>query len=103
MHPLLETLKTKFPEAVQAVYEDEARAELAVRVRADRIVEVAGFLRDEPAAAFDHITDICSADYPDDPERFEVIYHFLSLPHGTRIRVKARVTEDAPAIASVTR
>jgi len=102
MHPLLETLKTKFPEAVQAVYEDGPRAELAVRVSAGRITEVARFLHDDPSAAFDHITDVCSADYPDDPERFEVIYHFLSLPHGTRIRVKARVTEDDPSIASVT-
>ena len=52
--------------------------------------------------AFDHMTDICSADYPDDLERFEVIYHFLSLSHGLRVRIKARVTEDDPTIASIT-
>ncbi len=102
MQPLLETLKAKFPEAVLDVHEDTVRSELSVRVAADRLLEVAWFLHDEPVAAFDHITDVCSADYPDDLERFEVIYHFLSLPHGTRIRVKARVTEDDPTIASVT-
>ncbi|MBM4121016.1 MAG: NADH dehydrogenase (quinone) subunit D [Nitrospira sp.] len=102
MHPLLETLKAKFPEAVLSVQEDRERAELSVRVAADRIPDVATFLHDDPAAAFDHITDICSADYPDEAERFEVIYHFLSLPHGTRIRLKARVTEDDPTIPSVT-
>ncbi len=102
MHPLLETLKTKFPEAVLSVHEDQARGDLSVRVAASRILEVARFLHDDPSAAFDHITDVCSADYPEDPERFEVIYHFLSLPHGRRIKVKARVPEDDPAIDSVT-
>ena len=102
MHPLLETLKSKFPEAVLSTHEDQARSELSARVAASCIVEIATFLHDDPAAAFDHITDICSADYPEDAERFEVIYHLLSLPHRTRIRLKARVTEDDPTIASVT-
>src|SRR5213594_2821914 len=102
MHPLLETLKTTFPEAVLSTHEDQARSELSARVVAGCIVEIATFLHDDPAAAFDHITDICSADYPEDAERFEVIYHLLSLPHRTRIRLKARVTEDDPTIASLT-
>jgi NADH-quinone oxidoreductase subunit C/D len=102
MHPLLDSIKSRFPEAVLAVQEDKQRGDLSVRVAAPRLLEVARFLHDDPAAAFDHITDICSADYPDDPERFEVIYHFLSLPHGIRIRVKARVTEEHPVVPSVT-
>ncbi len=102
MHPLLDTLKTKFPEAVLAVQEDKQRGDLSVRVAAPRLLEVARFLHDDPVAAFDHITDICSADYPDDQERFEVIYHFLSLPHGIRIRIKARVTEEHPVVPSIT-
>ena len=102
MHPLLDTIKSRFPEVVLAVQEDKQRGDLSVRVAAPRLLEVARFLHDDPAAAFDHITDICSADYPDDPERFEVIYHFLSLPHGIRIRVKARVTEEHPVVPSVT-
>ena len=102
MHPLLHMLKAKFPAAVLEVREDSVRSELSVRVAAYHLFDVARFLHDDPIAAFNHITDICSADYPADPERFEVIYHFLSLPHGIRIRVKARVTEDNPTIASVT-
>jgi len=102
MHPLLETLKTKFPDAVLSVEDHGPRAELSTRVAADRILDVMTFLHDDPGSAFDHITDVCSADYPEDHERFEVIYHLLSLPHRTRIRIKARVTEDDPSIASVT-
>jgi NADH dehydrogenase I D subunit len=101
MHLVLETLKARFPDAVLNVHDDTVLGELSIRVAPDHIVEIATFLHDDPGMAFDHITDVCSADYPDDPERFEVIYHLLSLPHGARLRIKARLTEDDPTIASV--
>jgi len=99
---LLESLMTTFPDAVLSVEADTERDEISARVAPGRIVDVAKWLHDTPEAAFDHITDICSADYPDDRERFEVIYQLLSLPHRRRIRLKARLTEDDPTIASVT-
>jgi len=102
MQSLTETLLKKFPEAVLSVDVDTARSEVTVHVAAPRILEVARFLHDDPEACFDHITDICSADYPADQQRFEVIYLLLSLPHGKRIRLKARVTEDNPSLDSVT-
>ena len=102
MHAVLETLNNTFPSTVLSVHEDPNRSDLSVQVKADGWHDIARFLHDDPSMAFDHMTDICSADYPDDLERFEVIYHFLSLPHGTRIRVKARVTEDDPSIPSIT-
>ncbi|MGD9725683.1 MAG: NADH dehydrogenase (quinone) subunit D [Nitrospiraceae bacterium] len=93
---------TTFPDAVLSVEADTERQEIMARVDPARIADVARWLHDTPEAAFDHITDICSADYPDDLERFEVIYHLLSLPHRRRIRLKARVTEDDPTIPSLT-
>jgi NADH-quinone oxidoreductase subunit C/D len=102
MQSLVETLLKKFPEAVRSVDVDTARAELTVHVAAPKIVEVARFLHDAPEADFDHMTDICSADYPEDEDRFEVIYHLLSLSRGKRIRLKARVSEAEPSIASIT-
>lgn len=102
MQPLLERLMTTFPDAVRGVEVDAARNEITARVAAARIVDVARWLHDTPEAAFDHITDICSVDYPNDTERFEVIYQLLSLAHRRRIRLKARLTEDHPEIASVT-
>ena len=99
---LAECLQKQFPDAILSVHLDEGRAELSARVQAARIVDVARYLHDAPEMAFDHITDICSADYPSDQDRFEVIYQLLSLPHGLRIRLKARLPEDNPSIASVT-
>jgi len=101
MHRVLETIQSKFPSTMVSVGEDQMRGDLSVQVSAEGLSEVAKFLHGDPALAFDHITDICSADYPDDLERFEVIYHFLSLSSGTRIRMKARVPEENPSIASV--
>lgn len=101
MHQILERLHTTFPARVLSVWEDPARGDLVAQVRPDALREVARFLHDDPTMAFDHITDICSVDYPDALERFEVVYHFLSLPHRTRIRVKARVPEDDPTIDSI--
>ncbi|RMH38337.1 MAG: NADH-quinone oxidoreductase subunit D [Nitrospirae bacterium] len=101
MHRVLDTLAARFPKQVLSVWEDPKRGDLVAHIRADGLREVAQFLHDEPSIAFDHITDVCSVDYPDALERFEVVYHFLSLPHRTRIRLKARVPEDNPTIASI--
>jgi NADH-quinone oxidoreductase subunit C/D len=89
MHPFLETIIAKFPEAVITAEQDPVRGDLWAQVKADQWRHVAQF------------PDICSADYPDDLERFEVIYQFLSLPHGTRLRIKARVSEGSPEIATI--
>ena len=102
MEPLLQTLMTKFPKAVLSVQADTDRAEVSVRVAAEHVLDVARFLHDEPEALFDHLTDICSVDYPEDPQRFEVVYHLHSLPHRRRVRLKARLSEENPTIASVT-
>jgi NADH-quinone oxidoreductase subunit C/D len=102
MQSLVEILLKNFPKAVQSVEADTARTEVTVRVKAEHLVEVARFLHDAPEAAFDHLSDICSVDYPEDRERFEVVYQLRSLPHNRRLRLKARVTEEHPDIASVT-
>ena len=102
MQTLLDNLKTKFPDAILAVHVDAARAETSISVAAMRLLDLARYLHDTPEAAFDQLTDICAVDYPEDQLRFEVVYHLHSLPFGHRLRLKARITEDDPRIASVT-
>lgn len=102
MQTLLDSLKAKFPDAILAIHVDAARAETSVSVAAARLLDIARYLHDAPEAAFDHLTDICSVDYPEDQLRFEVVYHLHSLPLEQRLRLKARLTEDDPTIASVT-
>jgi NADH-quinone oxidoreductase subunit C len=76
--------------------------ELTVRVRADRIVQVMQFLRDDPQAKFLVLIDLCGVDYPNRAKRFDVVFHLLSMHNNTRIRIKARVGED-DTIPSITR
>jgi NADH-quinone oxidoreductase subunit C/D len=102
MQALLDSLKTKFTNAILTTRVDAARAETTVSVTAARLPEIAHYLRDAPEAAFDHLTDICSVDYPEDQLRFEVVYHLHSLSLGQRLRLKARLMEDDLTIASVT-
>ncbi len=102
MKALLDNLKTQFPDAILATRVDAARAETSISVAAARLLDIARYLHDAPEAAFDHLTDICSVDYPEDQMRFEVVYHLHSLPLQQRLRLKARIAEEDPAIASVT-
>ena len=45
--------------------------------------------------------EIAGVDYPDRPERFEVVYHLLSLTMNRRIRVKIS-TDEATPVPTVT-
>ncbi len=67
--------------------------ELTVDARADRIVQVLRFLRDDPLARFLVLVDICGVDYPERESRFDVVYHLLSMHNNQRVRVKAIVGE----------
>ena len=51
-------------------------------------------LRDNNACAFTTLIDITAIDWPGRDNRFEVVYHFLSMPQNQRIRVKVAVAED---------
>jgi NADH-quinone oxidoreductase subunit C len=100
MHPVAQRLQTQFPNHFMQAR--EALGELTVWIRREGVVEVCRFLRDDPEMDFDHLTDICSVDYPEDEERFEVIYHFYSIRKQSRIRLKARVPQEDCCIDSVT-
>ena len=51
-------------------------------------------LRDNAACAFTTLIDITAVDWPERDDRFEVVYHFLSMPQNQRVRVKIAVAED---------
>ncbi len=80
-----------------------AYGELTIEARADRIVPVLKFLRDNPLCRFIQMIDLCGVDYPERAKRFDVVYHLLSLHNNTRIRVKAQVgeNESIPSIREI--
>ncbi len=70
--------------------------ELVISARADAIVRVLTFLRDDQNCQFRLLVDICGADYPERAQRFDVVYHLLSLGHNQRIRVRTETDERTP-------
>jgi NADH-quinone oxidoreductase subunit C len=77
------------------------RGELTLRVQAGAIGRVLTYLRDQPNCQFKMLVDLCGVDYPEREQRFEVVYHLLSLKHNQRIRVKV-ATDEATPVPSVT-
>ena len=71
-----------------------AYGELTLVAPRERIVEVMTALRDQ--FGFQQLLDVCGADYPDRAERFEVVYHLLSLTRNARVRVKVSTDEVQP-------
>ncbi len=80
---------------------DIVRGELIVQVARASIVKVATYLRDNVICQFTQLIDICGVDYPERAERFEVVYHLLSMKKNTRVRLKVPASEDTP-VASLT-
>jgi NADH-quinone oxidoreductase subunit C len=80
-------------EGVHAVGED------SITVTRESIANVTRTLRDR----FDYqqLMEIAGVDYPSRPERFEVVYHFLSVTKNHRIRVRVSTDEDMP-VPSIT-
>lgn len=78
-----------------------AKDELVIHVKADDIVSVLRFLRDDRECQCTILADICGVDYPDKPQRFEIVYNLLSMRQNSRIRVKI-FAEDDQIVPSVT-
>jgi NADH/F420H2 dehydrogenase subunit C len=100
LYPELRVIQEAFPQIV--INTKIEFGELTVFIEKGGILPLCRFLHDDPGMRFDHITDIGSLDFPEDEERFEVFYQFYSIPKNHRIRVKARVSEEACEIDSVT-
>ena len=52
------------------------------------------FLRDDASCRFSTLVDITAVDNPERAQRFDVVYHFLSMYRNQRIRVKVAVREE---------
>lgn len=67
---------------------------LTVAVQRPSIEKVLKFLRDDTNCQFTQLVDLCAVDFPEREERFDVVYHLLSMNHNLRIRVKVTASEE---------
>ncbi len=93
---IFEALKSRFGDAVKELQEG-ARPPFVVVAPAS-ILEIARFLREDPAMRFDSLMCLSGVDYKD---RFAVAYHLHSIKEGHEIGVKADLPRENPSIASV--
>jgi len=85
-----------------AVVDEHARlGDATLQVDPAQLVPLMSWLRDEDGLEFDMLTDVCAVDYLGEEPRFEVVYHLYSVARNHRLRVKARVPEDACEIDSL--
>jgi NADH-quinone oxidoreductase subunit C/D len=95
-------LRERFPAAVLDA--SDFRGETTVVVRAADILPICQFLRDDPELAYDLCIFVSAVDRlrlglsP----RFVAVYQLYSLQHRLRLRLKAPLPGDQPAVDSVT-
>ena len=73
---------------------DFAADEDSITVDRDAIAAVMIALRDN--LDYQQMMEIAGVDYPDRPERFEVVYHLLSVTKNHRLRVRVSTDEATP-------
>ena len=94
LNELGEHIASQMPDAVRKF---EVRVgELNVYAERDQILTLIEFLKRDQMCLFEMVVDVCGVDYPERSQRFEVVYHLLSMRHNQRIRVKISTDEDTP-------
>ena len=61
--------------------------ELLVEIKEEKLIEAVQFLKSNDNCKFRQLVDIAGVDYPDEEERFQLVYLFLSHEHNLRIKL----------------
>jgi NADH:ubiquinone oxidoreductase subunit C len=78
-----------------------ANGELTLNVDSASLSKVLFFLKYHTNLQYKVLVDMTAVDYPTRPNRFDVVYHLLSIKYNTRIRVKT-VINELDSIESIT-
>jgi NADH-quinone oxidoreductase subunit C len=95
-----------------------AVGEITVECKAEQLLEVCRILRDAPELKFEQLMDVCGVDYINYGQggdgqdlyderswtglRFAVVYHFLSISHNQRLRLKVfAADDDFPMVSTI--
>ena len=70
--------------------------EVVLHVGRGDLVAVLTALRDDPRFSCEQLMELCGVDWPERPERFDVVYMLLSVSLNHRVRVVARAGAETP-------
>ncbi len=68
--------------------------EISIDVERERVADVLRTLRDD--FEYQQLMEIAGVDYPERAERFDVVYHLLSVTRNHRLRVRVTTDEEQP-------
>lgn len=96
---LVDLVKQRFSDAVLATHAQYGDETLIVAPESWHAIHK--FLRDDPRASMNMLSDLTAVDFPDREPRFEVVSHLYSLEKGHRLRLKTRVGDEDGEVAEV--
>ncbi len=99
LNELGEHIADEMPDAVRSF--DVRFGDLILYAERDAIAPLTQFLKTNSLCNFETLIDICGVDYPERGQRFEVVYHFLSMRMNHRVRVKIKTDEEG-AVPTIT-
>ena len=92
LQELAAIIELKQPDAV--VSSTIAFGELTLVVNLANLEALVEFLRDDASCRFTSLVDITAVDHPERAQRFDMVYHFLSMYRNQRIRLKVAIREE---------
>jgi len=70
--------------------------DFSISIASDITQDFIRFLKESRDLQYSTLIDICGVDYPNRPDRFDVVYHLLSMTKNKRIRVKISTSDNQP-------
>lgn len=86
------------------VHDGKPGDQMYLRIEPPNLLDVMGFLRDDPRTKFEQLVDLAGVDYlnfPNATDRYCVVYALLSLTHNHRLWIKCFANDPEPKIPSV--
>jgi NADH-quinone oxidoreductase subunit C len=74
----------------------DEKGETVIDATRDSLRALMTVLRDDPRFSFAQVMDICGVDWPERPQRFDVVYNLLSVEWNRRLRVVVTTDETTP-------
>jgi len=97
---VMDKVLRKFPDYV--IDSHDYLGNETVVIKKEALLEVSKFIKENRQILMDMLVDVTCVDYPENEERFIVVYHFYSTENKYRLRIKVPVSEEDPYVDSLT-
>jgi len=98
---LYSIIKKEFPDSIKDHHTH--RGDETIIINSDSLEQVCSFLKYDSRCSFEMMIDLTAVDRLEMglTPRFEMVYHFKSLTHATRLRLKTVLPDDDCRISSI--